>query len=358
MRREEFDLQTEGQMSIEDLFEPPEKLLAVSRIFARARKQMSLEEQKTFVYALSQLKFREEAKGSVVYLDKRVLAKILGIKADTNHLSRVIYNSIKGLTKHSYIELADEDKGGDFAAAGQLITTVLITRKLRNLVYVRLNEDYIKLFTGLEKDYITMWSLDIFKMKSKRSVQFYELLRQLTDTRFDVNQYGWGVKQLKEMFDIPKDGKGSYMRKDGHFDRPAFEKYVIQPLCNDIQQCKMINLVVQPDGKLYEKVKQGNRVIGYRFYWTFTSHPAVATATEVQQIQQRVDKNPKVLKVAKDLLDGERRKYQQDGDQRDRGPEKATNQFNQFEQNTYDFDALEKELLYGYDDEDDVLPFN
>lgn len=362
MRREEFDLQTEGQMSIEDLFEPPEKLFAVSRIFARARKQMSLEEQKTFVYALSQLKFREEAKGSVVYLDKRVLAKILGIKADTNHLSRVIYNSIKGLTKHSYIELADEDKGGDFAAAGQLITTVLITRKLRNLVYIRLNEDYIKLFTGLEKDYITMWSLDIFKMKSKRSVQFYELLRQLTDTRYDVNQYGWGVKQLKEMFDIPKDGKGSYMRKDGHFDRPAFEKYVIQSLCNDIQKCKMINLVVQPDGKLYEKVKQGSRVIGYRFYWTFTSHPAVATATEVQQIQQRVDQNPRLMKIAKDLLEGERRQYQQDGGQTGRRSQK-TNQFTDIQNNNYNWDSLEEELLsrndnYDIDVDDDNLPFH
>lgn len=359
MRREEFDLQTEGQMSIEDLFEPPEKLVAVSRIFARARKQMSLEEQKTFVYALSKLKFTEEAKSYVVYLDKRVLAKILKLKSDTNHLSRVIFNCIKEIAKNSYIELADEDKGGDFCASGQVVTTVLINRKLRNLVYIRLNEDYIKLFTGLEKDYITMWSLDIFKMKSKRSVQFYELLRQLTDTRFDVNQYGWGVKQLKEMFDIPKEGKGSYMRKDGHFDRPAFEKYVIQPLCSDIQECKMINLVVQPDGKLYEKVKQGNRVIGYRFYWTFTSHPGVATAREVHQVQERVDKNPKVLKIAKDLLEGERRQYQQGGGQSGRRTQKSSNQFTQMENNDYDWNQLEKELLSSGDyEDDDDLPFH
>lgn len=347
MRREEFDLQTEGQMTIEDLFEPPEKLFAVSRIFARARKQMSLEEQKTFVYALSQLRFTEEAKSCVVYLDKRILAKILGIKSDSNHLSRVIFNSIKEIAKHSYIELADEDKESGFCASGQVVTTVIINRKFRNLVYIRLNEDYIKLFTGLEKDYITMWSLDIFKMKSKRSVQFYELLRQLTDTRFEVNQYGWGVKQLKEMFDIPKDGKGSYMRRDGHFDRPAFEKYVIQPLCNDIQKCKMINLVVQSDGKLYEKVKQGNRVIGYRFYWTFTSHPAVATAEEVYQIQQRADKNPQVLKIAKDLLEGERRSYQQETGENLTGKRSRTkkNKFTEMETNQYDFDALEEELL-------------
>ena len=38
MRTDEFDLDTDGQMTIEDLFQPPERLFAVSRIFARARK--------------------------------------------------------------------------------------------------------------------------------------------------------------------------------------------------------------------------------------------------------------------------------------------------------------------------------
>ena len=106
-------------------------------------------------------------------------------------------------------------------------------------------------------------------------------------------------------------------------------------VCEDIAKCKMINLVVQPDGKYYEKVKTGNRVEGYRFYWTFTEHPSIASATEVHQIQTRVDKDPTVLKVAKDILKGEKKKR--------KAPE--TNPFNRFDQNQYDFDELEKELL-------------
>ena len=66
----------------------------------------------------------------------------------------------------------------------------------------------------------------------------------------DVYSYGWGIKALKEMFDIPKEGKGSYMRAKGGFDRSNFEKYVIDPLCDDLAKCKMIQLVIQPDGKL------------------------------------------------------------------------------------------------------------
>ena len=97
----------------------------------------------------------------------------------------------------------------------------------------------------------------------------------------------------------------------------------------------MVNLVVQPDGAYYEKVKKGNRVDGYRFYWTYTAHPGVASAEEVKQIQERVDKNPEVLKVAKDIVKGEKRKNRTG----------AGNQFNNFEQNSYDFDKLEREIL-------------
>lgn len=97
----------------------------------------------------------------------------------------------------------------------------------------------------------------------------------------------------------------------------------------------MISLILQPDGKYYEKVKRGNRVYGYRFYWTYTSHPAVATATEVREIQDRVDQNPEILKVAKDIVTGEKRV--KNG--------KNKNPFNQISGRDYDWDSLERQLL-------------
>ena len=300
--RDNFDGQIKGQMEIEDLYNPSERLIAVSRIFARARKEMSLAEQKTFVYALSELKFKEVPKSNIVYLDKKKLAAITGTKTDPNHLSVDLFRQIKELPKHSFIEVSAEDK--ELYDSGTVITRVTM---LKNRVRVKFEEEYIKLFTGLSSDYITMWTGDIFQMTTKRSVQFYEYLRQNTDTRRTENSIGLGVKALKELLRIPKDGKGSYMRENGGFDRANFERYVIQPLCDDMKHCKMINLIMQPDGKYYEKVKQGNLVLGYRFYWTFSAHPAVATAEEVKQIQERVDKDPEVLKVAKDILNGKKR---------------------------------------------------
>ena len=297
--RGELDNQFDGQMTIADFFEPPEKLFAVSRVFARARKEMSLAEQKTFVYALTQMRFTEEPESNYVRLDKKVLANILGIHSDTNHLSVDVYDNIRDLDAHSRIEIIDKDI--EFYANGFLITSVI---SFKNFIRLRFNEDFLPLFTGLTTNYLTMWSSDIFKMTSARSVKFYERLRELTDTREQVNQYGFGIKALKELFGIPKEGKGSYMRSQGGFNRSEFEKKVIDPICEDLKRCRMINLVVQPDGKYYEKLKHNGLVDGYAFYWTYTSHPAVKSAEEVRQIQKRVDEDPQILKVAGDIIDG------------------------------------------------------
>lgn len=323
MIKDNLDNQIEGQMSLFDVYEPPERLFAVSRIFARARKEMSLAEQKTFVYALSEMKFTEKPDSNAVRLDKKTLANILGIHSDPDHLSVDLFDNIKDLDAHSRIRIAEKDR--DLYADGFIVTSVV---SFKNIVRIRFNEDFLPLFTGLTTEYITLWSTDIFKMTSKRSVQFYEYLRQITDDRLEVNNIGLGVKALKEMFDIPKEGKGSYMRLKGGFDRANFEKYVIDPLCDDLQNCKMINLVIQADGKPYEKVKHGNRVDGYRFYWTFSAHPAVASAKETKVIQERVDKNPEILKVAKDIVKGKKK------------PKK--NDFHNFPEREYDYEKLEK----------------
>lgn len=321
------DDQIDGQMSLDDVFQPTDRLFAVSRIFARARKDMTLAEQKTFVFALSHLKFKEEAKTNVVYMDKKTLAKIVGVNSDPDHLSVDLYRTIGELPKHSFIKIADRDL--DLYDSGNIITRLTM---LKNRVRVKFEEEYLRLFTGLSSDYITMWSADIFRMSSRRSVQFYEYLRQITDSSAVENSVLLGIKAIKEMFEIPQSGKGSYMREKGGFDRVNFEKRVIDPICEDLQKCRMINLIVQPDGKLYEKVKRGNRIAGYRFYWTFTAYPAVATASEVKQIQDRVDQDPQIMKVAKDILKGEKKR-------------KGKNQFTDIETNKYDWDALEEELL-------------
>ena len=288
------------QFSLEEYFQGDVKpnLFAVSRIFAEARKQMTIAEHTTLVYAISQIRWKEKCPDTL-YLDKKELAKVVGINSDIDHLSENLNRSIGEMPKHSFLRFSDKDKG--MYLNGNFVRTVAM---FKNVVRIRLEEEFLGLFGNLETNYLTMWSEDIFGMKTERAVLFYELLRDNSDTRLVQNTGTVSIRKFKELFDIPKDGKGSYMTSDGHFARTHFEKYVIDPICEELTKTKMIQLILQPDGKYYEKVKRGGRVIAYKFFWTVSLHPAVATASEVRAIQERVDRNPELLKVASDVLQG------------------------------------------------------
>lgn len=317
------------QISLEEYFEGDVRpnLFAVSRVFAEARKQMTLSEHKTLVYALSNIKWKEKCPDTL-YLDKKEVARIVGINSDTNHLSADLNRSIGDMPNHSFLRFSDKDKG--MYLNGNFVRTIAM---FKNVVRIRLEEEFLGLFGNLETNYITMWSDDIYSMKTERAVLFYELLRDNSDTRLVQNEGTVSVKKFKELFSIPKEGKGSYMTSDGHFARTHFEKKVIDPICEELTKTKMIQLVMLPNGQYYEKIKRGGKIIAYRFFWTVSLRPGIAAAHEVAEIQERVDKNPQLLKVAADIVKGEKRKKQKE------------NPFNQFEQNEYDFDELEKELL-------------
>ena len=314
------------QFSLEEYFQGDVKpnLFAVSRIFAEARKQMTIAEHKTLCYALSQIRWKEKCPDTL-YLDKKELARVVGINSDIDHLSADLNRSIGEMPKHSFLRFSDKDKG--MYLNGNFVRTVAM---FKNVVRIRLEEEFLGLFGNLETNYLTMWSEDIFGMKTERAVLFYELLRDNSDTRLVQNTGTVSIRKFKELFGVPVAGKGSYLTKDGHFARTHFERKVIDPICEELTKTKMIQLILQPDGKYYEKVKRGGRVIAYKFFWTVSLHPAVATASEVRAIQERVDKNPEVLKVARDIL---------------QGGKKQKNQFNQFSQNQYDWDVLEEDLL-------------
>ena len=336
----DFDVELTGS----DDLTPPACMIAVSNVFAHARKQMSLAEQKTFALALTKVRWTKGAEDQtpVVYLDKKILARILGYTSDSTDLSQNLWSAIHGLARHSYIEIAERDKQGGYES-GMIITRITMEKKSPN-VRIKFEDEYFPLFTGLNANYITLWSADIFGMTHKRSVQFYELLRQMSYAKYHVRKnifsHVWGVKALKELLDIPKEGRGSYMRENGGFDRSNFEKRVLNPICRNLVKCRMIQLVVRPDGNFYEKVKKSTRVVGYRFYWTLSNRPAVADAGEVKEIADRVDKDPQILKITKDIINGKKRK----GNQHDKGS------FFHFEQRNYDYEELERQLLQIADD--------
>lgn len=257
------------QMTIEELYEVEIKpnLFAVSRIFAEAHKQMNLAEYKVFTLGLSRIDWTQPCPDTI-YFDKKELASVIGIQSDIDHLSQDLKRAIGQMPKHSFIEF--NERGKDFYVSGNFVRTIAM---FKNVVRLKIEDEFLGLFGNLDakkevSKYITMWSGDVFRMKSERAVLFYELLRDNSDTREAINSGTVGIKKFKEMFDIPKDGKGSYMREKGGFNRTEFERKVIDPLCDELLKTEMITLILTPEGKYYEKIKNGNRVIAYKFYWT------------------------------------------------------------------------------------------
>lgn len=340
---DEPDLQVEGQMTIENIYAPNSGLFAVARIFARAKKKMSLGEMKALAWVLTFIKFKNEPVTDTVVVDLNFLAQKIGVNSDRSHLRSDVFRVIRDMRKNSSIEIADVDR--KYYDSGSFIRRVTISGDKVRFIF---EPQYLGLFTGLTKDFITLWAEDISKMETKRSMQFYEYLRQLTDGKSTEYDVLLGVRRLKEIFDIPKDGPNSYMRKNGGFDRSNFEKNVIDPICEDLEKCEMIKLLIvgevadekAKNGKkkkiYYEKVKDGKRVIGYRFHWAFSARPQIATAEKVKEIKDEAIKDPSLLKIAGDIVKGKKKKNT---------IEKNTNPFNQFKQNEYDFGELEEVLL-------------
>ena len=263
MNSEKIDYLKDSQskLSVSPLMD--KRIFAVSKSFAKTSKRMTIHEWKAFVFILSEIDFTQECPEEVI-VDKKILADAVGIHSDSNHLSSDLFLKIKGLTGNTLISLRDNIKKSNFC--GNIISGIDFSDYGK--ITFQFNRQALYYFGNLQNgQYIVMWAADIFQMTSARSAVFYEFLRLHSDTRL-TNEYTIGIPQFKELFDIGKSGPGSYMRANSGFDRSKFEERVINPIVKDLRGCNMITLLPTKDGKYYEKVKQGNRVLGYRFRWT------------------------------------------------------------------------------------------
>ena len=103
----------------------------------------------------------------------------------------------------------------------------------------------------------------------------YEYLRTHMGNLETENCHSFGIKELKEIFNIPKSGEGSYVDKTGHFNRTLFEQRILNTITFDLDKCRMIKLIHFPvetdDGTIYvpyKKIKE-NGTIKYYFEWIY-----------------------------------------------------------------------------------------
>lgn len=305
-------------------------LIAISKTLARAKDGMSMQEKKLMAICLSKIEWKNVANNLEIWMDKEEIMELLGSTIDSSDRSTYLRKLAQETVRHSELHFSGEDKD-------EWEDMPLFTRRksTKNQLMMELYQGAADLVQGLECEYITLFLRDILRFDSNidglRAYTLYEHLRMNSDNR-RTNTRIISTKEFKELFNIPKDGKGSYMRENGGFDRANFEKRVIEPVLKMLGACEHVVLHERgrkPNGEriYYTKIKKHGLVQGYELMYTINKYPRAVKPETIIDVQE----NPVDLKIAQDVKEGKKK------------PKKNT--FNNFEGRKYNFNNLESQLL-------------
>ena len=215
-------------------------LIAISKTLARAKDGMTMQERKLACIYLSKIEWKNLTNNLEIWVDKHEIMELLQSKMNSTDQSAYLRKLAESMVHHSelHFDSMDKDEWEDMP---------LFTRRksTKNKLMIELYQGAVDLVMGLNCEYITLFLSDILKFDSNidgnRAYKLYEYLRLHSDTR-RMNCRIITTKEFKQLFDIPKDGKNSYMRKDGTFDRSNFEKKVIEPVLAMVGKCNHVVL--------------------------------------------------------------------------------------------------------------------
>lgn len=239
------------------------QMIAMGKALMRAKKTMKIEERKLLIMALTKIKWSKKENPMEVVLSKIEVAEVLNWKYDASDLSKAIRKLAENLARHSFIKIDGIDK--DEYDDGFLVPRY---RSTRGDLHIYFAEQFRPLLEDLtkDKDFVAIWANDIYGFNSIYAYLLFEELRLHCDTS-KTNWRTYSTKQLKDLFGIPKDGKGSYMHKvkgKDTFNRSEFERKVLDVAIEEINRGQMLH--IQPfvgmeataakPNKLYAKIKK------------------------------------------------------------------------------------------------------
>lgn len=249
------------------------QMVAMGRALVKAKKNMTLEQRKLLIMALTKIKWTQAENDLVVGISKIDIAEAMGWNVNASDRSTKIRSLAKEMARNSWIELDGEDK--ESWDDGCLVPRYHSTR---GDLYIHFAEQYRPLLEDLtrNKDFVTIWANDVYGFKSVYSYLLFEDLRMNCDTR-ETNWRTYTTKQLKELFGIPKEGRGSYMHYDAKrgrqvFDRTHFEEKVLDVAIDEVHRSQMVKILPfvgeeatpQRPRKIYQKIKKNGYVAGYQ----------------------------------------------------------------------------------------------
>lgn len=231
-------------------------LVVISNLIARATTKWTLEETKLFLCSVSQIKTRD--KENWVTMPKKDIAEKLDIDPTNRSKMREMFKRVM-LKSYIQIDGKTEDEWDD----GFLITQIRSTKKN---ISVRFNDMYIPLLDQLSSHF-TEFYIDYVKDFTRlSSYNLYVYLCSWQDSDYQVQNKKIAKKDLPKIFNL-KEGEywRNYGKENAKFDFPYFERRVLNPAIEEINQLKSCDMHILS----CDKVKNGKFVLGYDIHYAF-----------------------------------------------------------------------------------------
>lgn len=184
-----------------------------------------------------------------IKLDSRLLAKYLGKNVDDNtelkYINLYLRQRLGNICQHFGYTLQSNENFG----AGTIITDIRIEKV--GFTYFSINPKILP-FVKFESEYriYTLWADDFQHFHNFRCFYFYRYLRIHSDTR-RINKRSIFLSELKEIFFLDDDeymdkkvikNKNNVTNTLYYFNISAFEKRVLNPICNTMTLTTVMSL--------------------------------------------------------------------------------------------------------------------
>lgn len=240
--------------------------IALGKPLAKSLPRMGKVQMKLFFAMLEHIDWRGDAPGNnIVILDNQLVKSRLGwnMKSDAAAAKRV-RDGLKGMVRDCMAASpADEN-------AQKTVPLILDVYGNKCYTAVAVNPAFISQMSNLAacKDYFRFDIGDIMGFKSQYSIYLYmELRRRQKYSRSlpAITEVRFSTKGLKDAMGLDFGSYTDRNRPEGHFDRPHFEKDILEKPLEEISQSHMIELYPPEKGiggtaqKWYRKTKwEGN----------------------------------------------------------------------------------------------------
>lgn len=229
------------------------QIIAMSNTLAEKSTRFTAAQQRLFYVSLAALKRGINANNEVE-IDKEELFEYLHITNSHRHAD--LRKSVVKLMQSSFVQFGTDEEFCD----GFLIVGARTTRKK---VYIGFNTYFLPLIQELADNYVRLLDDDVTSFDSKFSMMLYQNLLKDKWMLTNPDFYGiaYSTKKLKMIFGLSKD---DYMRKNETFDRKNFERYTVNKAVKEINEKSKCIVKLR-----YEKIKKGNRIMAYEFYFDY-----------------------------------------------------------------------------------------